>query len=276
MDKAAFLTMDVESYFDTTCIQDSGIPVNSKYNCKEEISTFINFLNKHHIKGTFFVNVQFIKETKDYLLQAIKDGHEIALHCLAHHSYKDCSLKSFEKELQESISIIKKELGVTPVGFRFPMFEYKEEFFSVLRKYGFIYDSSVINPNKNLKKIKDTIFIKDDLVEFSPNYMKYYLKNIRISGGGVHRLVYNKHFDRNFNRYLKSHNSFFMYFHPFELSQKELPIPSSGLSKGQIKYLTENRKAFINILENVVAQLEKHGYQFSNMKEYASSIRKDK
>ena len=143
MDKIGFLSMDVESYFDTSLIRRIKFEKDPKYCCAEEILTFVELLDKHQIKGTFFVTASFIKEAKPYLLEAIKKGHEIALHCLEHHSYKKHSKEEFKKEIIEAKRIIKEELGVEPVGFRFPKFEYKKEFFEVLKEEGFIYDSSV-------------------------------------------------------------------------------------------------------------------------------------
>ena len=55
MNKLAFLTMDVESYFDTSCLKNTDIDRDQKYNCAEEVLTFAKFLSKNDIKGTFFV-----------------------------------------------------------------------------------------------------------------------------------------------------------------------------------------------------------------------------
>ena len=67
MNKLAFLTMDVESYFDTSCLKNTDIDRDQKYNCAEEVLNYANFLSKHNIKGTFFVTVDFIKYCKPYL-----------------------------------------------------------------------------------------------------------------------------------------------------------------------------------------------------------------
>ena len=99
MNKLAFLTMDVESYFDTSCLKNTDIDRDQKYNCAEEVLTYAKFLAKNNIKGTFFVTVDFIKYCKEYLLEAISLGHEIALHCLTHQSYKNFTKEEFKKEI---------------------------------------------------------------------------------------------------------------------------------------------------------------------------------
>ena len=68
------MSMDVESYFDTLCLQNKNIDRDPKYNCAQDIQKYVHFLNKHNIHGTFFVVADFIKDCKEYLLEAIKDG----------------------------------------------------------------------------------------------------------------------------------------------------------------------------------------------------------
>ena len=41
MDKVAFLSMDVESYFDTSSIRELEFEKDSRYNCASEILTFL-------------------------------------------------------------------------------------------------------------------------------------------------------------------------------------------------------------------------------------------
>ena len=94
MEKLAFFSMDVESYFDTSCVKKSGMKVDQQYNCAEDILKYVHFLDKYNIKGTFFVVADFIKYAKPYLLEAIAHGHEIALHCLHHHSRCQLSLST--------------------------------------------------------------------------------------------------------------------------------------------------------------------------------------
>ena len=44
--------MDVESYFDTSCLKNTDIDRDQKYNCAEEVLTYAKFLSKNDIKGT--------------------------------------------------------------------------------------------------------------------------------------------------------------------------------------------------------------------------------
>lgn len=274
MNKLAFLTMDVESYFDTSCLKKTDIEIDQKYNCAEEILTYAKFLEKHNIVGTFFVTVDFIKYSKPYLLEAIKLGHEIALHCLHHQSYKNFTKDEFRKELVEAKRIIKFELGVEPVGFRFPRWEYNKELFDALLEEGFIYDSSVIKPNKSFKKELGYIYIRNGLYEFAPNIYKFPLKTVLLSGGGFYRFLKGKSLNRVLFKHIKKHDTFMIYFHPFEIHKGYLPVPKKGILKGQRVYLTKNRDTYLDSIEEMINILKDNGYIFSNMKEYALKNKK--
>ena len=273
MNKVAFMSMDVESYFDTSCLKNKKIDRDPKYNCAEEVLTYANFLSKHNIKGTFFLTVSFLPLVKEYLLEAIKQGHEIGLHCLSHHSYKKYSKEAFRKEILEAKEIIKKELGVEPVGFRFPKFEYRKELFNVLKEEGFIYDSSVINPKKGYQKVKDFVFYKDGLMEFAPNTYNFPLKTVLLSGGGFYRFLKGKSMTKVLKKHIAEHDSFMIYFHPFEIHKGYLPVPHNILL-GQKVYIRKNREIYLDSLDKIVAYLKDNGYEFSNMKEFASNYQK--
>ena len=271
MDKLAFLTMDVESYFDTSCLKKSNIEKDQKYNCAEEVLTYAKFLSSYNIKGTFFVTVDFIKYSKDYLLEAIKLGHEIGLHCLHHQSYKKYSKEDFKKEIVDAKKILLEELGVTPVGFRFPRWEYKKELLDVLLEEGFIYDSSVIKPNKSFKKVQGYIYFRNGLYEFAPNIWKFPFKTVLLSGGGFYRFLKGKSYNKVLNKHIKKHDTFMIYFHPFEIHKGYLPIPKKGIMKLQKKYLSKNRDTYLESIGEMINTLKDNGYVFSNMKDFALS-----
>ena len=273
MKKVAFMSMDVESYFDTLCLKGKKIDRDPKYNCASDIQKYVHFLNKHNIHGTFFVVADFIKDCKEYLLEAIKDGHEIGLHCLHHQSYKKMSKEQFVKEIIEAKEIVKKELGVDPVGFRFPCFAPRKELLDILKDLGFIYDSSIVKPNKSYKRIQGFIYEKDGLVEFAPNIIDYPIKKVLISGGGYCRFLKGKQLDKKIHKHIQKHDSFLVYFHPFEIHEGYLPVPWNILL-AQKRYIRKNRETYLSYLDSLVTYLKDNGYEFSNMKEYALRVSK--
>ena len=47
MNKVAFVSMDVESFYDTGCVKGKKVVVDSKYSCAKEIAKFVDFLEKY-------------------------------------------------------------------------------------------------------------------------------------------------------------------------------------------------------------------------------------
>lgn len=274
MNKVAFASMDVESFYDTGCVKGKKVVVDSKYSCAKEIKRFVDFLDKHNIKATFFVTVSFLKEAKDFLLYAIEHGHEIGLHCYDHEKINRYSPKKFEEMIVKSKEEIKKELGVEPVGFRAPCYRSKIEFLDILSKHGFIFDSSVTKPNKkDFKKITDTVYYGHGMYEFIPVRRVVLGKEILLSGGGYVRMLPRKEIMRVIKKHIEKHDGYMIYLHPFEISEDELPVPSNILSiqKAYIKY---GRKEYLDRVEEILSYLKDNDYTFSSMGEFVSQIAK--
>ena len=272
MEKTAFFSMDVESFYDTGCVKGKKVVVDQKYNCAKEIRKFVDFLDKHHIKGTFFVTVSFIKEAKEFLLYAIEHGHEIGLHCYDHEKLNKYTVSQFEEMIIKSKAEIKKELGVEPVGFRFPCFKYNKEFFDVLTKHGFKFDSSVTKPNKKeFKKITDAVYFGYGLYEFVPMRKVVLGKEILLSGGGYVRMLPRKEIMRLIKKHVEKHDGFLVYVHPFEISDDELPVPKNilAIQKAYVKY---GRSEYLNRVEQIISYLLDNGYKFESMGEFVSKI----
>lgn len=270
MEKVAFFSMDVESYFDTSCVRKSGMSVDQKYNCAEDIQKYVHFLDKYGIKGTFFVVADFIPFCKEYLLEAIEHGHEIGLHCLHHDSFKGKNDEQFREEIIEAKRIVNEELGVEPVGFRFPRYEYNENQLKILKDLGFAYDSSQIKPKKDYIRITDRIYQKDGFYEFCPNTKWLPGKTIKLSGGGFLRFLPKKPMTSMIKKHIRTHDTFLVYFHPFEIHEGYLPVPNNILIAQKI-YINKGRNTFLDFVEEILLYLKEQGYTFSNMKEYCLS-----
>ena len=60
MNKVAFITMDVESFYDTSCIKDKNIPSNDEYDCAEELDKFIDFLDERNVTLSATTSVTYL------------------------------------------------------------------------------------------------------------------------------------------------------------------------------------------------------------------------
>ena len=50
MKKYAFMTMDVESYYDTMCLKGTDVVVDDRFSCADQIDRFLNVLEQEQIK----------------------------------------------------------------------------------------------------------------------------------------------------------------------------------------------------------------------------------
>ena len=262
MSKVAFVTMDMESFFDSGCMKRHHIDPDETFDCASEVERFINFLDKNNVKATMFVAVSFLSRCKETLLKAIKNGHEIALHCLEHKDVRTMSVEQFETELIEAKEAIKKELGVEPVGFRFPCFKYTNEYIEVVKRNGFIYDSSATT-----KKLRNKITIDEGFYEFSPNIYQFLLFfRINLSGGGYLRLMPRWLYSNQLNRCIK--NGYYqLYLHPFEIYEGKFPKYRS-FNIFEKMYINRGRNKYLSLISRLIDKLKKDGYEFLTMENY--------
>ena len=262
MSKVAFVTMDMESFFDSGCMKRHNITPDEEFDCASEVERFINYLDENNVKATIFVAVSFLSRCKDILLKAIKNGHEIALHCLEHKDVRTMSVEQFEAEIIEAKDTIKKELGVEPVGFRFPCFKYTNEHMEVIKRNGFIYDSSATT-----KELRNKITIDKGFYEFSPNIYKFLLIfRINLSGGGYLRLMPKWSYSHKLNKCIK--NGYYqLYLHPFEIYEGKFP-KYKKLNIFEKMYITRGRKQYLSLISHLIDRLKGEGYEFFTMKEY--------
>lgn len=254
--------MDMESFFDSGCMKNNNITPDEKYDCALQVEKFIEYLDSINVKTTIFVAVSFLPRCKDILLKAIKNGHEIALHCLEHKDVRKISVEQFEAELVEAKETIKKELGVEPVGFRFPCFKYTDEYMEVLKKHGFLYDSSATS-----RELRNKITVDKGFYEFSPNIYKFLLFfRINLSGGGYLRLMPKWTYSHKLNKCI-GQDYYLLYLHPFEIYEGEFP-KYKELNIFQRMYISRGRKQYLSLISQLIARLKSEGYEFFTMKEY--------
>lgn len=264
--KVAFVTMDVESFYDTSCVKDKGISGN--VSCAEQVEEFLSLINAYNIKATLFVTVDFIKECKDALLRAIRDGHEIALHALVHETPKDYSADYFNECIARAKDIILHELGVEVKGYRAPCFGIDKTKLEILRQQGFLYDSSALNHRtpygagrlnvNKFCKLNDSVFRDGNFFEVRPTTM---------SGGGYVRLLPWWLTKMRLNKSFKQADSYVFYTHPFEIYQGQFP-EMRRLSAAERMFINRGRKDYLRKITFILEQLQLNGFTFSTVSNY--------
>ena len=276
MDKIAFFSMDIESLYDTFILKDKA-KYNEAYSYEEKMIDYLNLLDKYNIKATLFVTITSLNKVKDILKEAIKRGHEVALHGLTHKSPMDMTEIEFINNLKEGKRILETELNTSVIGYRAPMFGIDDNKIELIKKEGFLYDSSDLSFRRAIKSggidlesyTKDYDFIhhKDNFYEFSMSKVSAYSSYMPVSGGGYLRLVPWFVYKYYINKFLRKYNSYMFYCHPFETSYSILP-KFSGLNKRERMYLSVGRFNYLYKTKKVIKTLIRKKYKFYNLKEY--------
>ena len=268
MNKVAFISMDVESFYDTSCIRKCHVQKDEKYDSAEMVRTFLNLLNKYNVKATFFVTVDFLPRCKEILFEAINAGHEIAFHCLDHDVKRYKSDFEFENSVIKAKKILFEELGVKVVGNRFPCFEGNDKKIDIIKNNGFIYDSgSKIIDLSGYQKVQDGIYLKDDFYEFTLAPSRFLLNKINISGGGYLRLIPWGIVYRKVKKYIKNHDSYCLYVHPFEINPITMPN-YKGMNLFERLFVKRGRKDYLNKIERIINLLKEENFELITFKDY--------
>jgi peptidoglycan/xylan/chitin deacetylase (PgdA/CDA1 family) len=268
--------MDVESFFDTCCVKEAGIEPCAADCCAEGIGTFLQILDEYQIPATMFVTTDSLDYTLPYLQVAKQKGHVLAFHATEHVSTTNLSLQQFEDNLQRGIQIMSETFGEQPKGYRAPCFGLNNEQEKVVEKY-FTYDSSNLGFQKALNSASfsmqdftqksNVVYQKGNFYEFRPCVGRLLFRKFPLSGGGYLRLVPWVFLSHAVKRYIRTHNDFLFYVHPFELCSQKISCVKKLAFHNRL-YVNIGRRTYAKKIKKIICLLKQEGYQFINSEEY--------
>ncbi len=107
------------------------------------VPRILALLDKYNLKTTFFVPGHTADTYPEAVKEIIAHGHEIGHHGYVHEDPTDLSLEQEEAILVKGFEALDK-LGVRPIGYRSPGFDFSPYTLMLLEKYGIKYDSSLM------------------------------------------------------------------------------------------------------------------------------------
>ncbi len=277
MKKVAFLTMDVETFFDTSCIAEKGIPYDGDYDAKQGFADFVDLLDSFGAKATLFLTDSVLDSWSDVISRCVGGGHELAVHALVHRSPVGQKVEDFVSEICQMRQKIQDKFGATVSGYRAPCFGITDEQLVALQNIGFRYDSSALNfksaarsGNVDLSdftKLSDCVYQKDDFWEIKPPVGKWLFGKIPVGGGAYLRMIPRFAAKSVLKNHLKIADSYVFYVHPFELTTCDYP-QTKYLSAGERLFVNRGRKTYLGFVEELVKLLVQNGYEFNTMSNY--------
>ncbi len=95
--------------------------------------------------ATFFVTGDIVDKHPKKVLDLYLSGFEIAAHGGYYHAgFRNLPLEEQERRIKLNMDLIGNLTGEMPFGFRAPAHDYDSNTFIVLKKLGFLYDSSIV------------------------------------------------------------------------------------------------------------------------------------
>jgi len=278
-DKYAFFTIDVERFADTECVYNTGVKI--KQTMLDGLDRYIEMLEKHNIKATLFVLSDLAEEIVEKLKHYIQRGHKLALHGKNHAPLDTISNEQFEEQIVHARNKLEKMFGVPIVGYRAPCFSIDRDKLDILRRLGFVYDSSCIDfsaarhttdVNMDDFKVSETGALeKKGFYEFGLSTQKVFGKNFPVSGGGYIRLSNWLFAQSLIHKYIKKNINYVFYLHPFEFSKERMPI-LKNLKAYDKYYLKYGKNSYPYKVECIIKKLKRFGFKFATFEEVSAGI----
>lgn len=274
--KYAVFTIDVEAFTDTECVNNS--PTDIQDDLLDGLDEYIKILDQHSIKGTLFTVGELAPKISSRLKNYINQGHNLALHNLKHIAPMNQDIDEFKEDIKRAKENLKRIFSTDVIGFRAPCFSLDRNRLEVLRELGFKYDSSNLSFSKarhtvdldlkDFKHLGDGIFSHNGFFEFGLSVQNIFGMPFPVSGGGYVRLGNWEFIKSLILQYIKNHNYYVFYLHPFELTKQKIPF-IKDLKAYDKYYIKAGIKTYAKKIEYIIYLLKKCGYTFVTFEELA-------
>jgi peptidoglycan/xylan/chitin deacetylase (PgdA/CDA1 family) len=145
---AVCLSFDVDNE-SFTLLRGDTTPVTlsaGEYGAMEGLPRVLQALDRHNIAGSFYIPAVSAQLHPQMIEEIKKRGrHEIGVHGWIHENLPELNDAAEEERLlTQAIDYITKASGKRPVGYRAPSWAFSQHTLGLIRKAGFMYDSSLM------------------------------------------------------------------------------------------------------------------------------------
>jgi len=254
------------------------LPNPEKYKERVPANTYayLNWLQKHHSKCTFFVTGDVATLYPSLIKEIYTEGHEIACHTFDHIPLDKQTPQEFKIDLQKNIAALERAGASQIVGFRAPIYSLTEKTswaFDVLTDLGFEYSSSVMPAKNPLYGWESFGYaprkINDKLVEIPITVEKYGPLTVPVVGGVYFRVFPRFLIEHSSRKCIKQQRTLVGYMHPYDVDTEQERYMNPGINNSKIYnfLMYYNRKNVFKRLDNIINQ----GYRVCTFKEYIAN-----
>ena len=109
------------------------------------VPRILGLLERHGVRGTFFVPGYTADRYPDVVRSIADAGHELAHHGYLHEQPTALTLEGEIEALDRGLEALDRVAGVRPIGYRAPMWDLSWRTPELLHERGFLYDSSLMD-----------------------------------------------------------------------------------------------------------------------------------
>jgi len=120
---------------------------HQQYGPRIGVPRILALLAEHGVPATFFIPGVIVERWPETVAAILEAGHEIALHGYLHRAPSSLSADEEREEIERGIAALVPH-GVTAIGYRAPSRESTIDTFRLLREYGLLYDSSLMDDDR--------------------------------------------------------------------------------------------------------------------------------
>lgn len=115
-----------------------------EFGAKVGVPRLLELFRAHDIKTTFFTPGHTVDTFTDACKEIQADGHEFGHHGYYHENPTKIERDTEKRLIDLAFESYDKQLGIKPVGYRSPYWDYSESTLELVEEAGFIYDSSLM------------------------------------------------------------------------------------------------------------------------------------
>ena len=115
-----------------------------RFGVRTGVMRILRLLDKYGLRASFFVPGYTIEHHVDSVRAVLDAGHELGAHGNVHEALDTLSVAQEEQVLRDQLAIWEKYLHMRPDGYRAPSWELNLGSPALLKRYGFLYDSSLM------------------------------------------------------------------------------------------------------------------------------------
>ena len=225
--QSCMFSVDVEDWFQVENLK-GRINRNSwddrELRVEDNMDRLLRILSDQKVMATFFILGWIAKRCPALIKRIAAEGHEIASHGYNHYLLGEQSQQDFQDDIVSSKRLLEDLTGKAVIGYRAPSFSITDWAIPLLKKAGFLYDSSFFyNPyHSRYGKLTTPqnygiIALQEKFYEVAIPSLSVMGRSIPWGGGGYFRLYPIGIFCAGAKRILHEQGDFLFYMHPWEI-----------------------------------------------------------